>query len=190
MNQDLADLTDLELIRKVKAGETQAFDVLIQRYGKRIHRVIYGMVHNYADTEDLTQDTFVRAYEGIKKFKEQYKFYTWLYRIAINLCINHYKRKKMIQFTSLTNSEFSPDENPKTNVESQDLRRAVEYQLTQLPEEQKMVFVLRTFDEMSYQEIADILGISMGTVMSRLARARHKLKELLKDYLPRQGRKL
>jgi len=186
MNQVLIDLSDLELIRRVKSGETQPFDVLMQRYGPRIYRVIYGMVHNHADTQDLSQDTFVRAYEAIKKFNEQYKFYTWLYRIAVNLCINYCKRKKVIQFTSIENAEFYADTNPASNVESQDLRRAVEQRLAQLPEEQKTVFVLRTFEEMSYQEIADILEVSIGTVMSRLSRARERLKELLKDYLPRK----
>uniref|UniRef100_A0A7C6EHC6 RNA polymerase sigma factor n=1 Tax=candidate division WOR-3 bacterium TaxID=2052148 RepID=A0A7C6EHC6_UNCW3 len=186
----LSDLTDLELIRKVKSGETQAFDCLMQRYGNRIYRVIYGMVHNYADAEDLVQETFVHAYKGIKKFKEQYQFYTWLYRIAINLCINYCKRKKIIQFTSLANAEFYADKNPKASLEAQELKRVVERQLAQLSNEQKMVFVLRTFEEMSYQEIADILGISVGTVMSRLARARQKLKELLKDYLPKSEKRL
>jgi RNA polymerase sigma-70 factor (ECF subfamily) len=186
----LSDLTDLELIRKVKSGETQAFDCLMQRYGNRIYRVIYGMVHNYADAEDLVQETFVHAYKGIKKFKEQYQFYTWLYRIAINLCINYCKRKKIIQFTSLANAEFYADKNPKASLEAQELKRVVERQLAQLPNEQKMVFVLRTFEEMGYQEIADILGISVGTVMSRLARARQKLKELLKDYLPKSEKRL
>lgn len=184
MNQVLLDLSDLELIRRVKSGETRAFDVLMQRYGPRIYRVIYGMVHNHADTKDLSQDTFVHAYEAIKKFKEQYKFYTWLYRIAVNLCINHCRRGKKVQFTPIENAEFYADTNPAANVESQDLHRAVKQKLVQLPEEQKTVFILRTFEEMSYQEIADILGISVGTVMSRLSRAREKLKELLKDYLP------
>jgi RNA polymerase sigma-70 factor (ECF subfamily) len=182
MNQKTSD-SDLELIRRVKSGNTQAFDVLMQRYARRIYQVIYGMVHNHADTQDLSQEAFVHAYEGIKSFKEQYRFYTWLYRIAVNLCINHCKRKKLAQFVPLDNVESYADTNPTTNVESRELRRAVERRLAQLPEEQKTVFVLRTFEDMSYKEISDVLGISIGTVMSRLNRARGKMKELLSDYL-------
>ncbi|MEO0115889.1 MAG: sigma-70 family RNA polymerase sigma factor [candidate division WOR-3 bacterium] len=179
-------LSDLDLVRKTKSGDTEAFDELMRRYGARIFRVIYGMVHNYSDCEDLTQETFVQAYEGIKRFKEQYKFYTWLYRIAINRCINYWKRQKLIQFTPIANREFSSAPNP--SPAAQDLRRIVEQKLNQLPLEQKLVFILRTFEEMSYQEIAETLGISLGTVMSRLSRAREKLRELLKDYLPGKKR--
>lgn len=189
MSQAKAD-TDLELIRRVKSGEMQAFDGLMQRYATRIYQVIYGMVHNQADTQDLSQETFIHAYQGIKGFNEKYRFYTWLYRIAINLCINHWKRKKTAQLVSIENGESYADPNPNANPGSQDLRRVVERKLLQLPEEQKTVFVLRTFEEMSYQEIAGVLGISIGTVMSRLSRAREKLKELLKDYLPRSESKL
>jgi len=188
MNQAKAD-SDLELIRRVKSGDTRSFDELMQRYATRIYRVIYGMVHNYADAQDLSQETFVHAYEGIKGFKEKYRFYTWLYRIAVNLCINHCKRKKLAQFVPIENGESYPDPNPANDTASQDLRRAVEKRLVQLPEEQKTVFVLRTFEEMGYQKIAEVLGISIGTVMSRLSRAREKLKELLRDYLPRSESK-
>jgi RNA polymerase sigma-70 factor (ECF subfamily) len=188
MNQEIAD-SDLKLIRRVKSGEAQAFDVLMQRYATRIYQVIYGMVHNQADTQDLSQETFIHAYEGIKGFNEKYRFYTWLYRIAINLCINHWKRRKPAQLVPIENGESYADPNPATDPAAMDLRRAVEKRLAQLPEEQKTVFVLRTFEEMSYQEIAEVLGISIGTVMSRLSRAREKLKELLKDYLPRSAPK-
>ncbi|MFB0508878.1 MAG: RNA polymerase sigma factor [bacterium] len=184
MNQVLSELADLELIRRVKAGETQAFDILMQRYATRIYQVIYGMVHNHADTQDLSQETFVHAYEGIRGFKEKYKFYTWLYRIAVNLCINHWRRMKLAKFVPIADAQAYPDTNPAPNSKALDLRRAVEKRLAYLPEEQKTVFVLRTFEDMSYQAIADVLGVSIGTVMSRLSRAREKLRELLSDYLP------
>ena len=183
MNPGTAE-SDLELIRRVKSGETKAFDTLMQRYATRIYQVIYGMVHNSADTQDLSQETFIHAFQGIKKFKEKYRFYTWLYRIAINLCINHYKRGKKAQFVPIENGEFYADPNPATDPAKMDLRRAVKKRMALLPEEQKTVFVLRTFEDMSYHDIAEVLNISTGTVMSRLSRAREKLKELLKDYLP------
>ena len=184
MNPGTSD-SDLELIRRVKSGETKAFDTLMQRYASRIYQVIYGMVHNSSDTQDLSQETFIHAYQGIRNFKEKYRFYTWLYRIAINLCINHWKHNKKAQLVPIENGESYADPNPATDPAAMDLRRAVEKRLAQLPEEQKTVFVLRTFEDMSYQDIAEVLGISTGTVMSRLSRAREKLKGLLCEYLPR-----
>src|SRR5271157_5643310 len=89
------EATDLDLIRRAKAGEEQAFDVLIRRYGPRTRQVIYGLVRNPADVEDLMQETFLRAFENIRTFKEEFRFYTWLHRIAVNVCFTFLKRRKL-----------------------------------------------------------------------------------------------
>jgi len=126
---------------------------------------------------------FIHAYEGIKGFNEKYRFYTWLYRIAINLCINFWEKEEISAIGANRKRQTYADPNPTVDPATRDLRRAVEKRLAQLPEEQKTVFVLRTFEEMSYQDIAETLEFHC-TVMSRLSRAREKLKELLKDYMP------
>ncbi len=182
-------LSDIDLIRRTIAGDTRAFDELMTRYTESIYRLVYSMTRNHADASDLSQEVFIRAYRAIGRFDEQYRFYTWLHRIAVNLCINHMKRKRRFRLVSLPGSGSgteSPDiADPKSRSEGSALQRDLDRALLKLPPDQRAVFVLRVKEEMSYDEISKQLGIPAGTVMSRLSRARGRLKELLKEYLPR-----
>lgn len=170
------------LIKRVKDGDTQAFDELVRSYQRRLYVAVYRMVHNATDTEDLVQDTFIHAYRGIMSFNEKFHFSTWIYRIAMNLSINHLK-KRHVQTVPI--DEVPPKlvedktADPAEKASESILKEKVKAALEQLPSEQKAVFVLRTYEEFSYKEIARALGISTGTVMSRLSRARDKLKEIL-----------
>jgi RNA polymerase sigma-70 factor (ECF subfamily) len=190
------EATDLDLIRRAKDGEERAFDVLIRRYGPRTHQLIYGLVRNPADADDLMQETFLRAYENIRSFKEEFRFYTWLHRIAVNLCFTFLKRRKLapVNLADLPGDSRDddkdpdlPDERGATLNEQVDQRRNVEKALARLPVDQRTAVILRTYDDLSYAQIAEVMDTSIGTVMSRLARGREKLRELLAEY--RQGKR-
>ncbi len=150
----------------------------------------YGFVRSHADADDLTQETFIRAYRSIGRFNEQYQFYTWLRKIAVNVCINHLNRQKRFRFVPLPQSDGGSEAadiaDPKSEAENSSLRRDLDRALARLPPDQRTVFVLRVDQELSYSEIGELLDVPVGTVMSRLNRARARLRELLREYMPRQ----
>lgn len=184
-----ARVNDLILIRQAKAGDLEAFDELMRRYIGSIRRVTGSLLRSDPDADDVTQETFIRAFRSLRGFDEQFQFYTWLRRIAVNLCFTYLKKRSRVQLVPLP----SPDggkgtvdiEDPKSDVDTAGLRHDLDNALGQLPADQRAVFVLRVNEEMSYSEISDTLGIPVGTVMSRLNRARTRLRELLKEYMPR-----
>ncbi len=161
----------------------------MMRYNRAVYRLAYSIVRSHADASDISQETFIRAYRAISRFDEQYRFYTWLHRICVNLCLNHLKRVQHQKLVPLpgtdTEGEWQDLPDPGTSPSDMEIRRDLDQALRKLPSDQRAVFVLRVKEELSYNEIAKMLGIPVGTVMSRLSRARLRLKELLKDYLPR-----
>ncbi|MBN2537128.1 sigma-70 family RNA polymerase sigma factor [candidate division WOR-3 bacterium] len=179
---------DSELIHRAQVGETEAFDELMKRYNQAVYRLAYSMTRNHADAEDICQDTFIRAYRAIKRFDDRFRFYTWLHRICVNLCINLFRRRGRVRLTSLPGTEAGAEwadiADPREDAGAAELRRDLDRAIARLPDDQRAVFVLRVKEELSYGEISKLLGIPMGTVMSRLNRAREKLRELLRDYLP------
>lgn len=179
-------VTDVELVRQALAGDTRAFDELMKRYSENIYRLTYSIMRCHADASDLSQETFIRAYRSLARYDERFAFWTWLRRIAVNLCFNALKRQRRFGFVPLADDgrEGQDIPDPRPGPEDSGLRRDLERALTMLPPEQRTVLVLRVIEEMSYNEISATLGIPVGTVMSRLNRARQKLKELLKEYLP------
>ena len=184
------DREDLGLVRKTRKGNKNAFGKLVQKYQKRIYYRVREMVLDHSDTNDIVQDTFVKAYTKLHQYDERYPFYPWLHRIAINTALNHQTRASRKKETVRLDDEESLDI-PITNSRSDPLNRVIQDEFTgrialameQLPVDQRTVFVLRTSEGLSYQEISEHLDISMGTVMSRLSRAREKLKDLLLPYL-------
>jgi RNA polymerase sigma-70 factor (ECF subfamily) len=180
--------SDVELIHRVQSGETEAFDELMKRYAASIYKVTYSLTRNHADADDLSQETFIRAYRAISRFDEHYQFYTWVRRIAVNLCFNQLKRNKKFRFVPLPMGDGEAEAvdiaDPQPQAADSGLRRDLDQALTKLPADQRAVFVLRVDEEMSYVEISQALGIPVGTVMSRLNRAREKLRELLQEYMP------
>lgn len=180
--------TDLELIRRVKAGEHEPFNELMTRYSRKMYSVVYALVRGHEDARDLVQETFIRAYQNIRQFDEEYRFYTWLYRIAVNLSFTFLKRRKRAP-VSIESGDPEPGETelPDTRsapiAEQSDRQRNVERALALLPAEQRLAIELRTYQGMSYAEIAEVMHTSIGTVMSRLSRARDKLRESLRDYV-------
>jgi len=181
--------SDLDLIRRVQNGDNGAFDELMTRYVRSIYRVAYSFTRSHADADDLSQEAFIRAYRAIRRYDERYQFYTWVRKIAVNLCLNHLKRQKRFRFQPLPLADGEDESadivDPKADAETSSLRHDLDRALLKLPADQRAVFMLRVDQDMSYDEISEALGIPIGTVMSRLSRARDKLKELLKEYMPR-----
>ncbi len=180
--------SDVDLIHRVQSGETDAFDELMKRYAASVYKVTYSLTRNHADADDLSQETFIRAFRAIARFDERYQFYTWVRRIAVNLCFNHLKRGKKVRFEPLPMADGEAESVDIADRQPQSadsgLRRDLDQALTKLPPDQRAVFVLRVNEEMSYDEISKALHIPVGTVMSRLNRAREKLRELLREYMP------
>ncbi|RMF59455.1 MAG: sigma-70 family RNA polymerase sigma factor [Calditrichaeota bacterium] len=177
-------------IQKALSGDSKAFEWIIRKYQKRIYFTVLQMVMNHDDTDDILQETFIKAYTKLDTYDDSYPFYPWLYRIAVNTSLNHQKKKARLRALSLDevdgnnhHAELSESPQQLSDMHGGDLIEQLKEALKKIPDEQRMVFVLRVNDGLSYQEISDALDISIGTVMSRLSRAREKLRGLLKHYL-------
>ncbi len=179
---------DNELILKAQKGDSYSFDLLVKRYQKKIYFLAYRMVKNHDAADDIAQETFIHAYFAIKSFKLGYSFYSWLYRICMNLSINFLKRQKFVIPESQFEEVASPLERQTTRMDPsnhfalKELENKIEKAIDSLPPKYKAVLVLRIYEDLSYEEIAQTLKISLGTVMSRLFRAREKMQDELKEY--------
>lgn len=183
---------DAELVRVVLAGDTGAYRALVERYQDRVYAVLYGMVRNREDARELTQETFVRAYQNLSRYQGQSGFYTWVYRIAMNLGVDHLRRQKQRAADAFEDgiatkemggamSEGSHRDNPGRSLEKKRLHERLLTALEALPEDQRQIVVLREVDGLSYKEISEVLEIPEGTVMSRLFYARRKLQAALTE---------
>src|SRR4030042_1740590 len=180
---------DFDLISSFKRGDKSAFEEIVLRYQNRIYNLCIYMLGNIHEAEDVAQDTFIKAYQNLNKFKPDSSLHTWLYRIAVNTCID-YKRKPF--FESLFKSSKEGDEfvadhpsyspSPERLYESEQIGKAIHLALGRLSEKLRTVIVLKEIEGLSYGEIAEVLGVSIGTVKSRISRAREELKELLKKF--------
>lgn len=177
------------VIRQVLEGDQQAFAKLVQAYEKQVYNLCLRMCGNREDARDLTQEAFVKAWRGLRFFQQESSFSTWLYRLTSNVCIDHLRREKRQVRVSLTveHDEKEPVEleiaDPQPLPEEQMLhheqQRAVAQAMMQLEEEFRQVLILRVVQDLSYEQIAQIMNLRVGTVKSRLARARQKLKKIL-----------
>lgn len=181
------DHDDLKWIRNAKKGNHHAFEKLVLKYQKRIYFTVRKIVLDHDDANDIVQDTFIKTYQNLHRFDEQFPFYPWLRRIALNTTLNHQAKVQRKKELLSDEQEFDQIEvqgaNPLQEMMHHELQNKIVEALGQLPIDQRIVFVLRTNEELSYEEISEQLDISTGTVMSRLSRARAKLKEILLPYL-------
>lgn len=191
-NRQASREADRELLDAVKAGDTTAYRGLVEKYQQRVYAVVYGMVRNREDARDITQEAFVKAYNSLEGFRVEAGFYTWLYRIAMNLAIDFIRRRKRRAATGFDEgvaardddggiAESHHEDSPRKQLERKQLYGRILDALEQLPEDQRQVIVLREVDGLSYKEIADIMEVPEGTVMSRLFYARKKLQKLLAE---------
>ena len=176
--------SDIDLIRRAKKEDTTAFDDLVVRYQQQIYYSIIRIVLNKEDANDVVQDTFTKAYSNLERFDERYRFYAWIHRIAVNTALNLVQRKKNLEDYGKHRDEddqYNPPDTKNTEhiYEHKEFQEHVQNALDQLSPDMRSVFVLRVYDELSYKEIANVMDISLGTVMSRLNRARNSLKKYL-----------
>src|SRR5437763_9819181 len=189
-----ADVSELELVRRCQAGQTEAFDQVVTRYRTRIFAMIYNMVHNEQDAWDLAQDSFVKAWKSIGRFRGKSSFYTWVYRIVMNVTIDWLRKKQVkgagtefddaVQLREVdpaTKTLPRAEALPHERMERSEIRQRIDQAIAQLSPEHRAVILMKETEDMQYHEIAEMLGCSIGTVMSRLFYARKKLQNLLRD---------
>ena len=166
---------DMELVHRFKEGQLQAFDEIVERYREKLTRLIYGFVGTKSDTEDLLQEVFLRAYRNLSRFRGESSLYTWMYRIALNICRNHLRRNK--RFLPLTETRFSKVEEAYEDTEKGVLLRKM---MEKLPWRQKQVLVLKYFQNLTINEIALTLRCSPNTVKVHLYRAISGLRRIMR----------
>ena len=195
-----ARINDAVLIEQCRNGDSEAMEQLVIKYQNRIYNVILKICADPDDAAELTQETFVKVIENLNKFEGRSGFYTWTFRIAVNLTLNYCQRNSKLAFRSLDaeqdqqddsnvkqvlkdflSDDSSPD--PAAEVQSKELYRIAAKTLMGLDEAHRAVIVLRDIEGMSYARIAEVLGIELGTVRSRLSRARSKMRDILEDIL-------
>jgi RNA polymerase sigma-70 factor (ECF subfamily) len=171
---------DLELVYRSQAGDTEAFGELVTKYRTKIYSMIYGIVGNECDAWDLAQEGFLKAWRSVHRFQGRSSFYTWLYRITINVTIDSLRRKGRRVEVELDDAIPSSLPSPRANYRRTEISEHINAALTQLTPEHRAVIFLKEIEDLQYHEIAEILGISVGTVMSRLFYARKKLQSILR----------
>ncbi len=181
----------VRLVGRTKKGDREAYKELVERYQKRVFGIVYGMLHSREDAMELTQEVFIKVYQRIGEFEEKSSFYTWVYRISVNLAIDFRRREWKKVHTEYDDS--MPDQglddgvfqrerrNPEQMSQDRELGESISSALETLPDEQRAVLIMREVDGMAYQEMADVMGCSIGTIMSRLFYARKKMQTALKN---------
>jgi RNA polymerase sigma-70 factor (ECF subfamily) len=176
------DLNDEELVKLVQSGEVRPYDELVRRYQIKIHDLCYKMLKNYDDARDIAQVAFLKAYRNINKFYGHSKFTTWLYRIAVNTCLNFIKKQRPTEEIREEILEL-PKDNPVQRYKNKRIREQIYGAVAKLPNVQKTVFTLRALEEMPYQEISEILKKPLSTVKVNYHLAVKNLKNYLKGKL-------
>ena len=185
---------DLAMVQRVQSGDVAAFDQLILKYRERLYSIIYNLCSNREDAADLTQETFIKAFSSIKRFKGKASFYTWLYRIAVNSTLTYLKRNRMRHIFSFENinEEVSSSEIVEAlsvKIKSEkaalmnELQEKLNEALQKLSDKHRTVVVLYEIEGVSHQDISNVMGCSVGTIRSRLHYAKQQLQAYLKDYL-------
>ncbi len=180
-----ADPVEADLLARARGGSLLAFEEIVKRYERRVYGIALRIVRRHEVADDVAQEAFMRAHQALSTFDLGRPFGPWICRIAANLAINHVRSPEARE-TPLPEGHAetaAPGRGALDLVLEREAREVLERALGDLPAEQRAVFALRTFEELSYREIADALGISIGTVMSRLSRARERLRAALAPYL-------
>ena len=179
--------SDEVLITLVHQGEQGAYRILVERYQERIRNLIYSIFHDQQVVDDLSQEVFIKAYEALSQFRFQSSFYTWLYRIAVNKSRDELRKRKVRRWFSLQTMLDTSDKElaSKIVVEQHDneLQELLAAGLKTLPEKYRIAVILKDVDGLSYEEIAEIMECEIGTVKSRLSRARAMLRKVLEPLL-------
>lgn len=181
-------ISEKELLIKAKAGDANAFEEIVKLYQQKVCSTIFFMIKNENIVEDLAQEVFIKVYRNIGKFNEESSLYTWIYRITMNTCVDQIKKEKKITYvstfietedgeleTQLEDESQKVDEILEEKIRKETLLKAIK----SLPAEQRALIVLRDIRQFKYMEIAEMLKLNLGTVKSKISRARQALKEIL-----------
>jgi RNA polymerase sigma-70 factor (ECF subfamily) len=185
----------VQRVRRAQAGDLAAYDQLVQQFQERIYGLCYHMTSHHEDAHDLAQDTFVKAWQALKSFKGDSSFYTWIYRIAVNTCLNHLKlRRNRTPHLSLNDLDVQPendpdlvalvsDKTPRREANLAELQRRLNEAILKLSEDHRAVVTLHDIQGLPHDQIAKILGVNPGTVRSRLFYAHQQLQGWLADWM-------
>ena len=182
----MAGKTDLELIEDFRQGNVEGFNEIVRRYQERVYWVARRVVGSHEDADDVVQDVFVRVYDALKNFRGESGVYTWLYRIAVNVSLNTLRKKKIKEFIRYDEfaEEFGTEqEHADTKILKEEYQTIFERALNQLPPKQKLVFTMRYYDEIPYDEMAKMLKKSAGGLKANYSIALKKISEFMKREL-------
>ncbi|HSB34170.1 MAG TPA: sigma-70 family RNA polymerase sigma factor [Nitrospirota bacterium] len=192
----MQDIDDLNFIKRFNDGDTPAFGEIVLKYQDRIYNLCRHMLGNAHDAEDVAQDAFLKAYQALPRFQPDASLYTWLYRIATNTCID-YQRKPVFEslFRSsedgeeLVHDRASDEPSPERLYQSRQIDQALKESLAKLSPKLRAIIILKEIEDLSYEEIAETLDLSLGTVKSRISRARKELQESMKKFREQNGKR-
>jgi RNA polymerase sigma-70 factor, ECF subfamily len=182
-----------KLVDEARRGSREAFGRLVQAYQRRAYAVALGMVHDHDEARDICQEAFLRVHGNIATFEGEAQFFTWLYRIVMNLCIDHLRKRRgeRVEFDDAVANGETPDDtgvapkrlgfDPARALADKELRGRIRAALARLTPAHRAVLIMRELDGLSYDEMAKVIGCSIGTVMSRLFHARKKMQRMLLD---------
>ena len=192
--QSTANVSDAELVRRVKAGQTEAYAPLVERYQERAVHLAFSLVHHWEDARDLSQEAFVKAFRQVASFREEAKFSTWFYRIVVNTCRDFQRRARWRQWRSLDTPSADDEEtslfdalpsdgaSPDAQAADRELGDALTRAIERLPTRQRMAFTLRHLEGLSIEEAAEVLQCAPGTVKAHLFHATAKLQKRLQPF--------
>lgn len=191
-------MDDLTLVKRVKGGDQRAFRTLVERYQKKVYAVALGMLKDKEEAMDVSQEAFVKVFKYLDHFKGDSSFYTWLYRITTNICIDVIRKRggsrgEDVEFDETMAFDTSEAQlgalgsrlgtNPQKSALRRELADKIQEALSQIPEKHRAILLLREIEGMSYEDLSRVLEIPKGTVMSRLFHARTKVQKILSEYL-------
>jgi RNA polymerase sigma-70 factor (ECF subfamily) len=186
-------LDEREVVERARRGDSAAFAELVRRYQRKAYAVALGVLHDQDDARDVCQDAFLKAHKNLATFEGEAQFFTWLYRIVMNLCIDHLRKRRglRVEFDDAVGDDagdptgISPKRlgfDPQAALTDKELRKQLLGALERLSPAHRTILIMREVDGLSYQEMADVIGVQIGTVMSRLFHARKKMQALLLEY--------
>jgi len=180
--------SDAELVQEVRNGSRRAFTELMRRHQQRVYRTARRLIGNHDDAEDIAQETFVKAYLSLGDFRGESSFFTWLYRIAVNLSLNALRKRQLITYvreSELMRRVIPGGQDPAQETQHRETESRLHQAVESLPEKQKAVFVLRFYDALSYDEIAVLLRTSVGGLKANYHHALRKVQEMMRDENPK-----